>query len=378
MDLTTKVLEYHELTDQHIKRWCELEERSIEQNAYLSPYFMLPALKHFPPRGKPIFVFIEKRTNIETELMGVGVFECSPRTVQLPALHLKAYRSPHTYLTGLLIDKQYFKETTDAFFSFFHDSRANWCGVEFVSRKKESELASQFDIAASQFDIGWFEYSSQRRPILLPERSGDANMKTTLASKTRKSLRQHLRRLNDLGKVQWRVVRGQEIEPACINIFLELEHMGWKKERGSSLLSHASHEAFFREMMNGFSQAGRAFFTELSINGKVISSTSNLISGSAGFAFKIGWDETFSKLGPGILNEVEFIKYFSELLPNIKYVDSGAEDGSYLEKLWPDHVSMVSGFYLSNPAMKPLLQGINFMRKVKRCFLRQSNSLKLL
>ena len=101
------------------------------------------------------------------------------------------------------------------FSHFFMTHGQDWCGVEFVNRRKESELASQFDIAASQFDICWFEYSSQRRPILLPERTGDANMKTTLASKMRKSLRQHLRRLNDLGKVQWRVVVGQEIEPAC-------------------------------------------------------------------------------------------------------------------------------------------------------------------
>jgi hypothetical protein len=368
VDLKTKVLECHELTDQHIRRWCELEDRSIEQNAYLSPYFILPALKYFPPRGKPIIVFIETGAGKTGDLLGVGVFECSSRTIQLPVPHLKAYRCPHTYLAGLLIDKQYFKETTNAFFSFFHDSRADWCGVEFVKRRKESELAPQFDIAASQFDICWLEYSSQRRPILLPERTGDADGKPALASKTRKSLRQNLRRLNEIGKVQWRVVRGQEIEPACINIFLELEHMGWKKARGSSLLSHPSHEAFFREMMSGFAQAGRAFFTELSINGKVISSTSNLISGCAGFAFKIGWDETFAKHGPGILNEVEFVKYFPELFPNIKYVDSGAEEGSYLEKLWPDHISLVSGFYVSNQTMKPLIQGIDFIRRVKRRF----------
>jgi hypothetical protein len=367
--LTTNVLEYHELTDQHIKRWCELEERSIEENAYLSPYFILPALKYFPPRGKPIIVLIGTGGGNTGELLGVGVFERSPRTIQLPVPHLKAYRCLHTYRAGLLIDRRYFKETTNAFFSFFHDSRKDWCGVEFVNKRKESELASRFDIAASHLDIPWFEYSSQKRSILLQERSGDANMKTVLASKRRKILRQNLRRLNELGKVQWRVVTGQEIEPACLDTFLKLEHNGWKKAKNSSLLSHADDEAFFREMIKGFAQAGRAFFTELSMNGKVIASTSNLISGCAGFAFKIGWDETFSKLGPGILNEVEFMKYFPELLPRIKYVDSGAENGSFIEKLWPDHISLVSGFYLSNPTMKPFFQGIDFMRKVKHRFL---------
>jgi hypothetical protein len=369
MSLTLNVIEYHELTDRHIKRWCELEERSAEQNAYLSPYFILPSLKYFPPRGKPIFVFVEKGTNNATELMGVGVFECSPRTIKLPVHHLKIYKPPYGSLSGLLIDKQHLKESISAFFSFFHNLRADWCGVEFVNRRKESELASQFDIAASQFELCWFEYSSQRRSILLPERTGDAGMKSVLSDKRRKVLRQNLRRLNDLGKVQWRVVVGQEIEPACIDTFLELEHMGWKKEKRSSILSHADHEAFFREMVNGFAQAGRAFFTELSINGKVIASTCNLISGCAGFAFKIGWDEAFSKFGIGILNEVEFLKHFPEYFPNIKYVDSGAQEGSFIEKLWKDHIFLVSGFYLSNQAMKPLIQGLDFVRKLKRRFL---------
>jgi hypothetical protein len=370
MGLTLHVLEYNGLTDQHIKRWCELEQRSIEQNAYLSPYFVLPALKYFPPRGKPIFVFIEKDTNNAAELTGVGVFERSPRTIRLPVPHLKAFGCYHAFLTGLLIDKQYFKETTNAFFSFFHDSRTDWCGVEFMKRIKDAELGSQFDIAASQFDIPWFEYYRQRRPILLSKRSGNANITTFLSKKKRKTLRQDLRRLNDFGKVEWRVVVGQEIEPACVDTFLRLEHMGWKKARGSSLLSHADDAAFFREMIKGFAQAGRAFFTELCVSGKVISSTSNLISGSAGFAFKVGWDQTFSKFGPGILNEVEFMKYFPESLPNITYVDGGSEDGSYIENLWPDHVSLVSGFYISNPKVKPLLQGINAIRKVKRRFLK--------
>jgi hypothetical protein len=362
-------LEYDELNDQHIKQWCELEERSVEQNAYLSPYFVLPALKHFPLRGKPIFVFVEKRTNHVTELMGVGVLVCSPRTIKLPVPHLKIYKCPYAYLTGLLVDRQHCKETAKAFLSFFHDSRLDWCAVEFVNRRKESELVSQLDIAASEFEMCWIETESQRRPILLPERTGDANMKTVLSNKRRKILRQNLRRLNELGKVEWRVVKGQEIEPASIDTFLGLEHMGWRKERKCSILSHPNQEAFFREMTNEFAQAGRLFFTELSMNGKVIASTCNLISGGAGFAFKIGWDEAFSKFGIGILNEVEFLKHFPEHFPHLQYVDSGAEEDSFIEKLWIDHIFIASGIYVSNRAMKPLIQGLNFMRKVKRRFL---------
>jgi hypothetical protein len=51
-------------------------------------------------------------------------------------------------------------------------------------------------------------------------------------------------------------------------------------------------------------------------------------------------------------------------------VDGGSEDGSYIEDLWPDHISLVSGFYVSNPKVRPLLQGLNAVRKIKRRFLK--------
>ena len=38
---------------------------------------------------------------------------------------------------------------------------------------------------------------------------------------------------------------------------------------------------------------------------KTIASTSNMVSGRAGFAFKVGWDGRFRKYGVGILNAIQ-------------------------------------------------------------------------
>lgn len=61
--------------------------------------------------------------------------------------------------------------------------------------------------------------------------------------------------------------------------------------------------------MEGFNKTGRAFFTEIVLNDKIISSTTNLISGKAGFAFKVGWDIEFAKYGPGIVNEIKTLEH---------------------------------------------------------------------
>ena len=40
-----------EITDRLVSAWVDLESRAIEANAYLSPYFVLPAIKYLETKG---------------------------------------------------------------------------------------------------------------------------------------------------------------------------------------------------------------------------------------------------------------------------------------------------------------------------------------
>ena len=86
-------------------------------------------------------------------------------------------------------------------------------------------------------------------------------------------------------------------------------------------------------MIDGFSRCGRVFFTELCVNHEVIASTSNVVSGNAGFAFKVGWHPGYAKLAPGLLNELELIRHAPTLCAELAYIDSGAAPGSYVDDL---------------------------------------------
>ena len=140
--------------------------------------------------------------------------------------------------------------------------------------------------------------------------------------------------------------------------------MGWKAEEKTSLLRRRQDQ-FFREMIDGFARHGRAFFTELTLGNKVIASTSNLISGNAGFAFKIGWDTGLARMSPGILNEAEFIRNVPDLFPDLEYIDSGAEEGSFIENLWSDRQTLVSGFYATKKLSGTILNGLNTLRGIR-------------
>jgi CelD/BcsL family acetyltransferase involved in cellulose biosynthesis len=355
----------HELDSSILQQWQDLEDRAIESNAYLSPSFILPAIKYLTPSVQPMIICIESISGVDRKLIGVGVFEFNTGTRNFPLPHVIAYRSPHSYLSGLLIDKDVVEPTLKAFFMYFQSLRGCY-GIKFENRTADTPMALQLDLVASRLKIAWIERARKKRAILIPQKANSTFPESTLSHKKNKSLRRGMNFLSKIGNVSWQVVSGKQVDRDCIDRFLNLEHRSWKGTEGTSLLSNPHEEAFFREMINGFAQNGRAFFAELALDDRVIASTSNLISSKAGFAFKIGWDQKFAQGSPGILNEVELTENAAKLFPHLAYIDSGAEEGSYIDKLWPDRYALVSGFYATRTLARPVLTAVEYARNIKR------------
>ncbi len=365
--LKLKVTAYglHELDSRILQKWQDLEERAIESNAYLSPSFIVPALKYLTPSLRPLIICIESILGGDHRLAGVGVFEYKTGTRSFPLPHVRAYLSPHSYLSGLLIDKDIVEPTLTSFFNYFRSFRGCY-GIKFENRTADTQMAQQLDLVASHLKIPWIERKRKKRAILII-RKADGNLPVgPPLHKKSKSWRRSMKFLSNMGNVDWQLLSGKQIDRDCIDRFLNLEHRGWKGAEGTSLLSKPHEEAFFREMISGFAQNGRAFFTELAIDDRVIASTSNLISAKAGFAFKVGWDKEFAEGSPGILNEIELIENAAKAFPQLAYIDSGAEEGSYIDKLWTDRYALVSGFYATRALAKPVLAAVEYARSIKR------------
>ncbi|KPK74098.1 MAG: hypothetical protein AMJ84_00810 [Acidithiobacillales bacterium SM23_46] len=354
-----------ELDERIIGAWAELEQRSVEPNAYLSPWFVLPALKHLEPRVPVVVILIERKGVVSRDLVGLGVYETVRRSGRIPMAHLRAFRSRHSYLTGLLLDRDCASEASRAYFRFLRRD-SSWHGVEVTVHPTDGQFGAIMTEAARKEDVAWYEYGRSRRAILMPAKCGEDYLRESVSSRELKDIRRRKRRLEELGTVTWRALAGQEVDARCIDRFLDLEHRGWKGEHGSSLRSNAGDEAFFREMATHFADHGRAIFTELAVNEVVIASTSNFVSGSGGFAFKLGWDPQFTRMAPGRLNEIELVRNGGSVFRDLDYVDSGAAEGSFIEDLWPDKRTLVSGVYASTAAARAVLGGMNHLRRLKR------------
>jgi hypothetical protein len=195
----------------------------------------------------------------------------------------------------------------------------------------------------------------QERAMLDMSQCGEDMLRELLGKKLNE-INRCRRRLAEMGELSWHCMgQGEPLPESAVENFLHLEHQGWKGESGTSVRAVPAEEAFFREMVARFDAEGRALFTELRLDGRAIASTCNFISGTMGFAFKVGWDPELRKFGPGMLNEIEFIRQGRERCPQLTMFESGASSDSFISKLWPGRrelgALLVPGNRLAGAAM---------------------------
>lgn len=353
-----------ELTDTQIQAWKALESVAIEPNAYLSPNFVLPALKHLEPQARVRIFLIEHKVGSTYRLVGLGVFRISSGTRRFPLPHLCAYLSEHSYLSGLLLDRAVAQPALEALFNYVRSQSWRWHGILFERCWSDGPTADMIRQYAGSKQRTLRTLDEQPRAVLhLPLDSGTHMAR--LSSSLTQNIKRRSRRLQEQGPMIWRAHRQNGVPAAAVEAFLALEHQGWKGENGTSMRAVASNEAFFHDMVGRFAAEGRAIFTELTVNDQVIVSTSNFVSGNAGFAFKVGWNPEYAKMSPGVLCEAEFLRAAGSTCPDLNFFDSGASPGSYMDDIWPDRRILNSTCIAMSTLGKLALDAVDAARAIK-------------
>lgn len=327
-----------ELSEKDRQAWAALESRAAEPNAFMSPHFVLPALQHLDAGASAVLLWVERAAGGLKELAAVGVFRRSMGSRAFPWPHLSAYQSEHTYLGGLLVDADSVRPVVEAVRDFLARPACVWKGLELPKVDTAGQLADVVQQLSQQHRLPAQLLGPQERSMLTVAGCGEDLLRETLGKKLNE-INRCMRRLAEQGEVRWHCLR-KDIPEASVEDFLRLEHLGWKGESGTSMRSTKAGEDFFRDMVARFDRDGRALFTELRVDGRAVASTCNFVSGSMGFAFKVGWDPELRKLGPGMLNEVEFIRQVRTHCPDLAAFDSGASADSFINRLWPDRRSL--------------------------------------
>ncbi len=357
-----KYVNYEDIDSVFIEHWKRLEERSLEDNAYLSSAFVLPAIKYLSERSRTYIVGVYNSD--ESRLCGLGVFTYSRGTIDFPLPHFIAFKSTHSYLTGVVLDNTDSIEVLTEMFSFIGRSKPRIYGIKFTDFCLTGQIGDIFRDIERLEQFSWYESAVKNRACL--ELSNmDESLIQNISAKRRKKHRHALNKLRKIDTVSWRLVMGNKVTRCHVDKFIDLEDKGWRGETGTSLSSQESHKRFFIEIIEQFTNAGNVFFTELILGDRVIASTCNFIAGKTGFAFKIGWDTDYKDYSPGVLNEMEFLRESNNNAVPVIHMDSGAGEDSFINHYWPTRKVLTRGVLSLNPMAAAVCQLAKTVRRWK-------------
>jgi CelD/BcsL family acetyltransferase involved in cellulose biosynthesis len=254
----------------------------------------------------------------------VGFFplEVTRQSLHVPVRTLSFWQHPYCFLTTPLLHAAHARQALDAFWRWVEANPFS-CHIfdtnKLLAEGRFHELWSDFALGRPQLVL-----SDYARAALYPEGSADAYKSRTISKKHLKEYRRLENHLRQMGRFEYSSVQSEaELEP-WIDAFLAVEAAGWKGQGdGGAFALGANDTNYFRKIARaGFAQ-GSVMLLSMTIDGQPIALKFNLLSGNAGFAFKIAFDESYSKYSPGALLELENIRVVSDVQP-LQWMDSCA------------------------------------------------------
>ncbi|MBL4883170.1 MAG: GNAT family N-acetyltransferase [Planctomycetaceae bacterium] len=337
----TRALTANELDAELIEQWSLLVSDSEPANPFLSPEFILPFLENPGRQREPIFLVCENKQ--DRKLVGLGIFEHVRASRLLPLPHLIPFQCEHAFRRGFLIAKNSIPDFIDSLLSYMCNHQKRWFGIEFSEFPLEQKWSEELGRRVKDFGCSFQLQSRFDSPSVNLTDLEEDGLAGQWSSSRRKTMRRNLNRLKKHGEVNFRIMKqGQEL-PDALERFLVLEHTGWKKERGTSILSCDDDQQFVRKMVSRMASQNRVLISELQVGRDVAASSINFVTDCEMFAFKIGYNEKYAEASPGLLHEVQLVDCLRESYPHITRIDGCARPNSYLDKLWPDRIPIAEG-----------------------------------
>lgn len=123
---------------------------------------------------------------------------------------------------------------------------------------------------------------------------------------------------------------------AWLEAFIRLEAGGWKGKAGTALACREDDRRFVAEIFPEAFRRGRLLITGLDLDGKPLARHCMLSGGDGAFTFKIAYDEAYASCSPGILADVENVRWFMET-PGPAWIDSHtARENTSYGRVWKD------------------------------------------
>jgi CelD/BcsL family acetyltransferase involved in cellulose biosynthesis len=309
-----------------------LTRRSIDQNVFFAPQFLIPAMPRLDERHVRLMVVRDEgpqrsrlRFLMPYSIERTGLFGGQPA--------IRAWTHPFGPLGTPLVDSDDPEATLESLLETLSRKELGFPSILVLPEVRSDEPFAKTLLAVAA-RLGLPVATAHRFERAALDAGPGASMAGVLSSKRRRELQRQRRLLEAKGTVTFDIARApHEVRPA-MEEFLGLEASGWKGRQRSALIMDRYRAAFARESIHKLAEKDRTRIFTLRLNGEAIASLVAFVIGGEAFAWKMGFDEAHAAASPGL----QMMVLATEALiadPEVVRADSCAVPDHFLmNRLW--------------------------------------------
>ncbi len=278
--------------------WIELASRLKSKGFTDSYYYYLAALRALGEAGNNISFFVLSLDGRPVQIVPLEAY-----TRRIFGFSFRVLRTPSSiylpYWDAIVDVSAVPHDLFDEFLNLLNKEYAGkWHCLEFNGLLKDAGL---FELITATQKTNILTYATLKYNVLRCRPVTE--IRKALSKKVRANIRQATNRVKKLGDVEFVSHTDAESLPVALKTFLDLESSGWKSKENSSVKQNSQIHKFYNLLIGTYpdDQEGWCEIDELRVDGKPIASIVCLIMRKTMYAVKIGYDEDFSKVSPGIL-----------------------------------------------------------------------------
>jgi CelD/BcsL family acetyltransferase involved in cellulose biosynthesis len=377
-ELWVEIVDPRAQPPQLAKDWDDLASNASDPNVFFERWFLAPAMASFGAGRDVILACVHRgssRKDVAPAMVGLFPLERSPGGFGR-ARTLKLFWNQYTFLQTPLVRQGHEVETWDALLKWT-DERSGCDLIDLPLIRGEGTVGKSLAEVVHRRRQATLISSIHTRAVMRRCGTEEEFLSAALTSKQRHQYERQARRLAEQGTVEYRRMAGIEQAPQWIDWFVDLESRGWKGDGRTALADDQVACQFVRTMLLEAAERGRLQAVGIWLNGRPIALKLNLIAAPGSFAFKIAYDEAYSKFSPGVLLELENIRLFHEG-SDAAWMDScAAPDHPMINRLWRDRILLQQVLLSTGTRMGELAVGLRPLGRVlRRVFSRRKKTAK--
>ncbi|WP_274630255.1 GNAT family N-acetyltransferase [Arvimicrobium flavum] len=314
--------------------------RTIEPNVFFNLRFLAPAMPRLEDREVRLAV-IRDGDEFKSRLRLLVPFSIERPAIPLGQPIIRAWSSPFGPLGTPLLDRDDPDGVVESLFAMMSRPHLKFPKIfVFPDVRLDGAVASVITMAAEARGLPLITTGRFERPFLESGLDGDAYLKNALKAHHYREFNRLKRRLEERGKLEYRIDRATDDVRGGLESFLSLEAAGWKGRQRTAMAIDRYRAAFAREAVHRLSEYDLCRVHSLTLDGKVIASLIVFIEAGVAYTWKTAYDESLAEFSPGTLLMIEVTKQHLDD-PNIITTDSCAvPDHPVMSRLWAERRPM--------------------------------------